>query len=53
LKGGFGRPNNTIKTSNLLDNADQQTRNDMDYIEGQIDQVRMVTQQINAGNDLV
>jgi len=44
---GFGRP--TTKTSLLLDNVDQQTINDMDYVEDQLDQVRIVTQQINSG----
>lgn len=43
----FARPVTNMKTSNLLDNVDQQTRNDMDYVDDQLDQVRLVTQQLN------
>lgn len=45
-QSGFSRP--TQKVSTLLDNVDQTTRDDMNYVEDQIDQVLVVTRALNT-----
>lgn len=45
---GFGRPS-TQKISTLMDGVDEQTKNDLDYVDEQLDHVLVATKQLNDG----